>query len=645
TDLFDTQARVVPDVTATQGGIAAVETFRASDLMSRAGSIITGAFGSDALDRDDYLLFVSLVGAYHADLADVAGHLRPTVAQQYADLTASTPWRSLVAAENALIGAGRWSGGVPRSLAVSAVSWQTLTSQISDALIKLTIAQADEVSAQALTTGDNQLYTALGGSVIALALVVAAVLWALRQSRVLVDRALSVRLDQLGRDATTVVDRQLPEMMDRIARRQAVNAAVELPHHDYGDDEIGRLAEALNRSLRIAVGAAVDEAATRAAATAMLMGVARRPQRPLQHALQVVGRLQGQIADDELLAALFDVNHQLAQARRYLENLIILAGGYLGRRFHKPVALRRVLLATIGETQQYQRIALRRTVDVALVGSAVAGVTHLLAELLDNAVAFSPPGSPVWASCTRAARGVVVEIEDAGVGMLPEDLEHANQLLASAPTPDATVLRDAAQLGLWVVAELAKRDGIQVSLRTSAYGGLLAIVLLPERLIAADADVAQRAAVMPAEVGALSTAFDAAPAAVAALPTTALRGSVTAVVSEVDSEPEPVPVEPGVRSDIEAAVPSSAVAPAAGSALATGTTPRPPLPERTPQQHLAPQLRDSSGLESGEPVVRSPEETASRFARYQQGWQAARSQSVATGNDQDGKNDGLDAAG
>jgi signal transduction histidine kinase len=667
TDLFDTQARVVPDVTATQGGIAAVEIFRASDQMSRAGSIITGAFGSHVLSQDDYLQFVSLVNGYHAELTNIARHLRPDVLQRYTDLAAGGAWQNLVVAENSLIVNGRWSNGVPRALTFTSATWNTLTSQVSDALIGLTIAQADEVSAQALSTGNNQLLTALLGSLIALAVAVGAILWAVRQSRVLVDRALSVRLDQLGKDAAAVVDQRLPQMMDRIARRQAVNAAIELPDHDYGRDEIGQLADVLNRSLKVAVSAAVNEAATRAAGTAMLMGVARRPQRPLQRALHVVEELQSRIGDEALLAELFDVNHQLAQARRYLENLIILAGGHPGRRFHKPVALRRVLLATIGETQQYQRISLRRIVDVALAGNAIAGTTHLLAELLDNAVAFSPPGSVVWVSCIRATRGVVVEIEDAGVGMLPDDLERANELLATAPTPDVTALRDAAQLGLWVVAELAKRDGIQVSLRTSAYGGLLAIVLLPDRLIASDEEVPDELALVPAAERATGV-LEAVPwqgvrefaAAAPANGNVRLEARPTAsgIVDGADAGivewPLPAPQASNDRlvEDPDLTVRHErhsngtgerphATEPTASTASDTfGAEPhtRPPLPERRPQQHLAPELIESAtSLDAAEPAPRSPEETGARFARYQQGWQAARSADAVTGNEEDGK--------
>nr|CAG38672.1 putative signal transduction histidine kinase [Micromonospora olivasterospora] len=286
TGLFDTQARIVPDVTAAQGGIAATETFRASDLMSRAGSKIDGAFGSRSFGQQDYLEFVSLVGAYHAGLANVAPHLQADVRRRHEGITAGSPWKQLVAAENALIAGGPWRDGMPRALPFTRAEWDTLTQQVSDDLINLTVEQADKVSAETLRTGNGQLLTASLGSLLALSVAVAAILWAIRQSRILVDRALSVRLAQLGRDAAAMVDERLPAMMERLRRREKVDVAVELPMQDYGSDEIGQVAQVINRSLQAAAGAAVDEAKTRAAGVAMLMGVARRPQRPLQRGLE-----------------------------------------------------------------------------------------------------------------------------------------------------------------------------------------------------------------------------------------------------------------------------------------------------------------------------------------------------------------------
>lgn len=658
TGLFDTQARVVPDVTAAQGGIAATEAFRASDLMSRAGSTIDGAFGSRALGEQAYLEFVGLVGAYHSALDNVAPHLRPNVRERYEGIVASGPWNQLLALEKELIVGGAWRNGVPRSLAGDQSRWQTLTRQVSDELIGLTIAQADEVSAQALRTGNNQLLAASLGSLIALSIAAAAILWAVRQSQVLVDRALSVRLAQLGKDAATVVDERLPDMMDRLRRRENVDVARELRTQDYGSDEIGQVAEVINRSLQAAASAAVDEAKTRAAGIAMLMGVARRPQRPLQRGLKVIESLQDRVGDEKLLTELFDINHQLTQTRRFLENLVILAGGQIGRRFQKPVPLRRMLLAAFAETQHYQRIKLRGSAEVGIMGPAVAGTIHLLAELLDNALAFSPPGTTVWVTCNEVKRGVAVEIEDAGMGMSPEALQRANELLATAPTPDVTALKDGAQVGLHVVAELAKREGISVSLRTSAYGGLLAIVLLPERILSADLvrntdspaqmPATAGSAPVPGGIGSPEPPPAAAPAAVAVMtaPTSAtppqrlprvadgLGGGVMSLrtSSDADNTRQPRPLGTTV---------GKAPPPRPASA-------RPPLPVREPQQHLAPQLRDDSlpvaeargSVASG----RSPEAARDRLTQYQQAWAAGRADETTTRDSKVGERDGFDSA-
>jgi signal transduction histidine kinase len=665
TGLFDTQARVVPDVAASQGGIAATEVFRASDLMSRAGSTIDGAFGSHALNQQDYLEFVSLVGAYHSDLANVAPNLEPDARQRYETLAASAPWKELVATENTLIAGGVWHNGAPRSASVNRARWETLTNQVSDGLVNLTVAQADQVSAQALRTGNNQLLTASLGSLIALSILIAAIVWAIRQSQVLVDQGLSVRLAQLGKDAAAVVDERLPAIMDRLRRRERVDLAVELPSQDYGSDEIGQVADVINRSLQAAAGAAVDEAKTRAAGIAMLMGVARRPQRPLQRGLKVIEDLQNRIGDEKLLTELFDINHQLAQTRRFLENLVILAGGQIGRRFQNPVPVRRVLLAAFAEAQQYQRITLRSAPQVALVGRAAAGTIHLLAELLDNALAFSPPGATVWVTCNEVRRGVAVEIEDAGVGMKPDALDRANDLLANAPTPDVTALKDGAQVGLYVVAELAKRDGIQVSLRTSAYGGLLAIVLLPERVIATDptVDGGDTGALLPSTVASASSPdgvgrYDPRPAAVpAAAAVSAVAGIRT--ISNGSPQPGHNPHNgDGRRSDRAGGMmsdpqpnssPSVPRQPEPPVARVVGTepasppqvAPRPPLPHRQPQQHLVPELRDddlpdAGSQEKAEPA-RSPEEARNRFAQYQNAWAAGRAagtDETATRDDQ-----------
>jgi signal transduction histidine kinase len=657
TSLFEIQARGVPDAQATQGGLTATNMFIVSDLMSRSASVMEGAFSSGSLNQSNYLEYVRLIGSYHFELDESASDVQPDVKAQLDALRASDAWKQLISSENSIVTGGPWRDGLPNTVSVSRDRWTALTGTVSDALINLTTMEADQVSQRTLHTGNNQLLVALLGSLLALSVAIAAILWAVRQSRVLVDRALSVRLAKLGSDADAMVDQRLPAIMERLRHREPVDLATEFASQNYGSDEIGQVADVINRSLQVAAGAAVNEAKARAAGTAMLMGVARRPQRPLQRGLKVVEDLQNTIGDEKLLTQLFDIHHQLNQTRRFLENLVILAGGQIGRRFQNPVPLRRVLLASFAEARNYQRITLRSASDVSLVGHAVAEVIHLMAELLDNALAFSPPGTTVWVTSSQVNAGVAVEIEDAGVGMSSEAVDRANTLLATAPTPDVTELRDGAQVGLHVVAELAKREGIQVTLRKSAYGGLLTIVLLPERVLVAGNGLTPERPDRPEVLQQHPAPSLAAPReeprredVQRGTPRTAPVSNRSAVgILDADAgrarRPENTggivsSYQPGGNAGPEKREPTAPTSPAVGTASpGAHAVARPPLPHRRPQQHLAPGLRDdeTTGNPAASSATRSPDEARARFARYQQGWadgQAASSDETTTNPDQ-----------
>ncbi|MFY1673871.1 nitrate- and nitrite sensing domain-containing protein [Plantactinospora sp. WMMB334] len=652
TDLFDTQARVVPDVTATQGGITATDMFRASDQMSRAASMIDGAFGGRTFGQQDYLAWLDIVGSYHAGLDRAAAHLRPGPAGRLAALKSSDSWRTLVNDEQAIITGGAWQDGVPRSLSPTRARWATQTQQVSDQLLDLTVVQADEVSAEALSAGNNQLLAALLASALAASVAVGAIWWAWRRSK-----AIPIRLARLGMDASVMVDERLPAVMERLRHNEKVDPRAELSigkDRDYGNDEIGDLAQLINRSMAVAAGAAVNEARTRQAGLLMLRGIARRPQRPLQSSLQSLEKAQNG-ADEKQLKLLFDAMHQITQGRRFFENLIILTGDQVGRRFSKPVPVNRVLLAAKAESQHYQRITLRGAPDIPIAGPAVTETIHLLAELLDNALAFSPPTTTVWVTCNEVRHGVAVEIEDGGVGMSAEALERANILLATAPTPDVTDLRDGKQIGLNVVAELAKRSGIRVTLRSSAYGGTLAIVLIPERIIAREdvAAAADAATERPATHGATT------------LPDTARRheprGAAPSRTATAVASP-PRPEQPGgdhtvrrsaaVNGSGDPAPPSHRSATPHQERPSTpagsdGSPGRPPLPTREPQTHIAPGLRDTptTGVPSGgtSRAGRSPEEARDRLSSYQRGWAAGKTPPAGpppVGNDDESVDNG-----
>jgi hypothetical protein len=320
----------------------------------------------------------------------------------------------------------------------------------------------------------------------------------------------------------------------------------------------------------------------------------------------VVTEMQRQVDDAKMLGHLFDVHHKLAQTRRFLENLLILSGGQVARKFRTAVPIRSVVKAAQSESRDYERVAVRQLPDVALAPQAVTDVLHLVAELIDNALQFSPPESEVTVTCNVVENGVAVEIEDRGVGMQPDALRHRNHLLAEAPTPDVTALADGSTIGLYVVAELARREGVQVTLRSSAYGGTLAIVLVPKSLVLAagalpDADVAVRepelvgAAVaapppVPPPVPALAAAEPPVPEPADVRPVTAVaaaphppeyRAGATAAVRHVGVAPTPIPHQPGPPLPRRSG----------GDGSRAAHSERPRLPKRSPQTHLAAGLR------------------------------------------------------
>jgi Histidine kinase-, DNA gyrase B-, and HSP90-like ATPase len=149
------------------------------------------------------------------------------------------------------------------------------------------------------------------------------------------------------------------------------------------------------------------------------------------------------------------------------------------RRWLEAIPLMDVVRGAVQEVEDYQRVEVLPIDNVQLTGYAVSEVVHLLAELVENATRFSPPGTVVRIGGQPSATGHVIEIEDRGIGMSDAELERANQRLADPPAVDAAVAR---QLGLAVIGRLARRHDIRVQLRHSFYGGITALVLLPSRL-------------------------------------------------------------------------------------------------------------------------------------------------------------------
>jgi signal transduction histidine kinase len=232
-------------------------------------------------------------------------------------------------------------------------------------------------------------------------------------------------------------------------------------------DEVGEVAAAFNTVHRVAIQVAAEQAALRMSIGDMFLNLARRSQALIDRQLELIDELEEE-ADSETLANLFKLDHLATRMRRNAENLIVLSGAEPPRRWTEPIPLAEVARGAIAEVEDYQRVALLPMEEVGVPGHAVADIIHLLAELIENATSFSPPGTAVRVGGQRAATGYVVEVEDRGLGMSDEELMEANERLANPPAIDSAVSR---MLGLFVVGRLARRYDIRVQLRHSSYGG------------------------------------------------------------------------------------------------------------------------------------------------------------------------------
>jgi signal transduction histidine kinase len=484
--LFEAQARIVPDEVAVQGAIGATTVFRATDTMAREASLINSSFAAGTLTAEDYLLFSNHVGAYRSQLSQTAPYLEPSTRELYQKLTASDSWKRLAAAEDSLIKRGPWNSRDKNAVPVAQADWRSASGDVAIALTGMTIDQADKVSAKAIESGEGKLLNAILGSVVALLISVASVIIAVRVSRTLVDRTLMTRLEQLRNDSLDLAGNRLPDIVTRLKNGEAVDVSAELPKLDHGKDEIGQVAEALNIAQLTAVNAAVSEAKARSGVHNVFLGIAHRNQVLVHRQLQILDEMEKREEDSTQLASLFQLDHLATRARRTTENLIILGGKQPGRRWRKPVPLIEILRAAVSETEQYSRVSVEGIPETLIAGAAVADTIHLIAELVDNATSFSPPGSQVEVTGTLVARGVVVDVSDQGLGMTDGSREWANEMMANAPEFDAMALRADSSLGLFVVARIASRLAIKVTFDPSRYGGTRATVLIPAQLLVAD---------------------------------------------------------------------------------------------------------------------------------------------------------------
>ena len=246
-------------------------------------------------------------------------------------------------------------------------------------------------------------------------------------------------------------------------------------------DELGEIARAFDELRRELLRLAVGEASQHGKLNTTFTDLSHRGQSLMERQLRLLQHLEQGEPDAERLATLFRVKRIGTRMHRYSENLLILVGHEPSSGWHQPVALAHLIRAAVSELEEYQRVSATAQPDVAVVGPAVNDVVHLLIELTENATSFSAADMQVDISGRAlTSGGVLLEITDRGVGMTPKELAHANWALENPPTADTNIPK---WIGLLVVARLAARHGIGVRLQPADFGGLTALVWLPDEIL------------------------------------------------------------------------------------------------------------------------------------------------------------------
>lgn len=466
--------QLLDNVDMDKQGRALAGVSRARELLSREDALLGSALVGGRITRDDIHQVSGLV-AQRTVMYDVSLALLPaSESDRFRRYWSNADTAPLRMAEQSVVDA---APGTPHG--VTAKSWDEAAGPVLDRLDSMGRQADDRYHGRVRPLAVDVIVKAAVAGLLGLVALLVSLIMSVRIGRGLIRDLRRLRLD--AHEASGV---RLPSVMRRLSVGEQVDIETEVPRLEYDQNEIGEVGQALNTLQRAAVEAAVKQAELRAGVSEVFVNLARRSQVLLHKQLTLLDTMERRTEDTEELADLFRLDHLTTRMRRHAEGLVILSGAAASRQWRKPVQLMDVVRAAVAEVEDYERIEVRRLPRVAVTGPAVADLTHLVAELLENATVFSPPHTAVQVIGERVANGFTLEIHDRGLGMGAEALLDANLRLAETPEFE---LSDTDRLGLFVVSRLARRQNARVSLQPSPYGGTTAVVLIPDALLTDDA--------------------------------------------------------------------------------------------------------------------------------------------------------------
>ncbi|MBB5918881.1 signal transduction histidine kinase [Nocardia transvalensis] len=443
------------------------------EFTAQERGFLNGVFTAGGFGPGEYVRYLGIRAAQQAAV---------TAFQQGADATQQAALDRVLRSEPALRASDSAAVALaadrgPLERPVAAADWWTNTTAVIDAerAEQRTIgrgieARADQLRAEAaITLG---VYT--GAAVLALlALVVLVVASA---------RAIVRPLAALAADADDVASRRLPELVD--AWHATSDAEPEPPRPvrtpRSASTEIVSVAEAFDRVQATAYELASEQALLRRNTTESLANLGRRNQNLVRRQLGLISEFEREELDPKTLANMFELDHLATRMRRNAESLLVLVGEASPRRWAEPIPLTDVIRAALSEVDDYRRVTLRRVDDVPIAGAVVSELAHMLAELIENGLAFSPPDLEVEIYGRHLGHQYLLAVVDHGVGMTADQLADANARLRGEAE---FLVAPTRFLGHYVVGRLARRLDIEVELTVSPVSGVVARLLLPSALL------------------------------------------------------------------------------------------------------------------------------------------------------------------
>ncbi|MFJ6699799.1 nitrate- and nitrite sensing domain-containing protein [Streptomyces sp. NPDC091272] len=468
---FLANLHVVRDVEMDKQGRALVGAARARELLAREDALVASALVAREITAEELRDLTGLIAGRRILYETSLEQLPASDRQDYEQIWNGPDTGALLAAEKRLLE----QGAKRRPTAVSTASWKDAAPPVLERLARQGAETSDNFQDRVEPVAFGVLLKAGSAGVLGfLALIVSVVV------SVRIGRELVRDLNRLRKEAHEASGVRLPAVMRRLAAGESVDVETEAPRLSYPKDEMGQVGQALNTLQRAAVESAVRQADMRRGVSEVFVNLARRNQVLLHRQLTLLDTMERRTEDTDELADLFRLDHLTTRMRRHAEGLVILSGAAPSRQWRKPVQLMDVVRAAVAEVEDYERIEVRRLPRIGVGGPAVADLTHLIAELLENATVFSPPHTAVQVLGERVANGFTLEIHDRGLGMAADVLLDANLRLAETPEFE---LSDTDRLGLFVVSRLAQRQNVRVSLQQSPYGGTTAVVFIPAALL------------------------------------------------------------------------------------------------------------------------------------------------------------------